>query len=126
MPQSQEPETIKYEDESPNADILVRLSVLLKGPLLERRKEIRKSFVLASLSAFKAEAEFEIKDLSKSIKNITKCEIENELIIAILNQLESEAIIQHIGGLKYKLNQKITLPDFGDLTLMLFSNTYEY
>jgi adenylate kinase family enzyme len=116
MQQSQELETIKYEEESPNADILIRLSVLLKGPLLERRKEIRKSFVLASLSTFKAESEFEIKDLSKSIKNITKCEIENEILIDILNQLESEAIIQHIDGLKYKLNQKIALPDFGDLT----------
>src|SRR3972149_11654485 len=104
MQQSKDHELTNCEEESPNADILVRLSVLTKGPLLERRKEIRKSFVLASLSTFKAESEFEIKDLSKSIKNITKCEIENEIIIDILNQLESEAIIQHIDGLKYKLN----------------------
>lgn len=104
------------EDESPNTDMLVRLSVLTKGPLLERRKDIRKSFVLASLSTYRPESEFEVKDLSNNIKDITKCEMDNENIISILNILEIENIVQHLDGLKYKLTKEVQLPEFKSLT----------
>jgi len=109
-------EKITCEEEPQNTDILIRLSVLTKGPLLERRKEIRKSFVLASLSMYKPESEFEIKSLSTNIKTITKCELDSENIISILNYLESENIVQHIGGVKYKLKSKVELPEFSKLT----------
>ncbi len=112
----EENNNIMYEDDAPNTDILVRLSVLTKGPLLERRKDIRKSFVLASLSIYRPESEFELKNLSNNIKNITKCELNDEYLITILDILEIENIVQHIDGLKYKLKKKVDLPEFNSLT----------
>lgn len=109
-------------------DILVRLSVITKGPLLERRREIRKSLVLASLSIYPPESEFEVKELSASIKGITKCELDDENIISILDNLKTDAIVQHLGGLKYRLKNKVELPEFRNLTQPAwgrFSNFFE-
>jgi len=95
-----------------NINLLVRLSVLTKGPLLERRKEIRKSFVLAALSLFPIETNFQVADLSRNVKKITKCEIDNENIIVTLNELVNEKVIQHISGLEYKLIKEIEIASF--------------
>lgn len=97
----EEDNTITRENDPYN--ILVRLSVLTKGPLLERRKEIRKSFVLSALSLYRPESEFDVKDLKISIKKITKCELNDEDIISILNFLQKDACVEFIGGLKFKL-----------------------
>lgn len=108
----EEDNTITHENDPYN--ILVRLSVLTKGPLLERRKDIRKSFVLSALSLYRPESEFYVKDIKISIKRITKCELNDEDIISILNYLQTD--VEFIGGLKYKLKNAITLPQFNSLT----------
>ncbi|MCG2735796.1 MAG: hypothetical protein L6282_05320 [Candidatus Methanoperedenaceae archaeon] len=110
----EEDNTITRENDPYN--ILVRLSVLTKGPLLERRKEIRKSFVLSALSLYRPESEFDVKDLKISIKKITKCELNDEDIISILNYLQKDACVEFIGELKFKLKNVITLPQFNSLT----------
>lgn len=94
-----------------STNLLVRLSALTKGPLLERRKEIRRSFVYAALSTYQIGSEFEVSDLSTNIKSITKCELGDENIIPILNQLKDEGVVQHVGGLKYKIEKNVELPE---------------
>jgi len=107
---------ITYEADVCSTDILVRLSALTKGPLLERRKEIRRSFVCAALSAYQIGLDFEVNDLSTNIKSITKCELGDENIISILNQLKSEGVVQHVGGLTYKLEKNVGLPESQQIT----------
>lgn len=107
---------ITYEADVYSTDILVRLSALTKGPLLERRKEIRRSFVCAALSAYQIRSEFGVNDLSTNIKSITRCDLGDENIISILNQLKSEGVVQHVGGLKYKLEKNIGLPESQQIT----------
>jgi len=99
-----------------NTDLLVRLSTLTKGSLLERRKEIHKSLVYATLSTYQLESEFEVKDLSADIKNITKCELDDEDVISILYQFESDGFVQHTGNLNYKTVKNVELPDFQHIT----------
>jgi len=99
-------------EDNRNIDILIRLSKLTQGPLLGRRKEIRKSFVLAALSMFSIESNFQVQDLYTKVKTITKCELDNENIISILNELQNEDIVRHISELDYKLIKNIEIPDF--------------
>ena len=134
METTMERNKITYEADVYNTDILVRLSALTKGPLLERRKEIRRSFVYAALSAYQIGSEFEVNDLSTNIKSITKCELGDENIISILNQLKSEGVVQHVGGLKYKLeknvglleSQQITQPVWGEFIPFLKKQYTDY
>jgi len=105
-----------HDTDAYGSDILVRLSTITKGPLLERRKEIRRSFVYAALSAYQIGSEFEVNDLSTNIKSITKCELGDENIISILNQLKDEGVVQHVGGLKYKIEKNVELPESQQIT----------
>jgi len=109
-----------------NFDFLVRLSNITQGPLLERRKEIRKSFVLAALSMFSPESIFQVKDLYNNVKKITQCELDNENIISILNELESEDIVRHLSGLEYKLIKKIEIPDFQQKSQLVWDEFYDF
>ena len=109
-----------------NFDFLVRLSNITQGPLLERRKEIRKSFVLAALSIFSPESIFQVKDLYDNVKKITRCELDNENIISILNELESEEIVRHLSGLEYQLKKKIEIPDFQQKSQPVWDEFYDF
>lgn len=98
-----------------DSNLLIRVCNLTKGPLLSRRKEIRKAIVLAALSIYQPDSVFEMNDLSINIKNITKCKIDDESIISILSQLSDEKILTHIHELKYKLNEKVEITDITEL-----------
>lgn len=98
-----------------DSNLLIRVCTLTKGPLLSRRKEIRKAIVLAALSIYQPDSVFEMNELSINIKNITKCEIDDESIISILSQLSDEKILTHIHELKYKLNDKVEITDITEL-----------
>ncbi len=109
-----------------NISLIIRASSLIDGPLLERRKEIHKSFVLAAISEYSANSEFEIKDLSYSIKTLTKCKMNDNEIISILSQLETDGDVTHIYDLKYKLSTKINIPDFGIKTNIVWKEFLEF
>lgn len=98
-----------------DSNLLIRISLLTKGPLLARRKEIQKSLVIAGLQLYKPEDIFETNDLAANITKITRCKIDDGVIISILSELTDEKILTHIEGLKYKLNKKVEVPDLSGL-----------
>jgi len=93
-------------------NILIRSISLTRGKFLERRREIRKTLVIAALDQFKVEDIFEIADISKHIEKVGKCKIDSNEIITVLSDYQSEGIIEHIEGYKYKIRKKIDLPGF--------------
>jgi len=98
-----------------DSNLLIRVCNLTKGPLLSRRKEIRKTIVLAALSTYQPNSVFEMNDLSTTIIDITKCKIDDNNIISILSELSTENLITHIKGLQYKLNERIEITDISEL-----------
>lgn len=111
-----------------NINLIVSSASLVKGPLLERRKAIRKSFVLAALSKYPLNSEFEINKLSGDVETLTKCRLSDEEIISIISQLvlESEDKISHIQGFKYRINIEIDLPNFSQKTETVWIEFLEF
>ena len=60
-----------------DSELLVRLSSLTKGKLLERRKEINKALVKAGLSNMQLNDEFNPHDLSIKILAISNVKLED-------------------------------------------------
>ena len=99
-----------------DSELIVRLSRLTKGPLLERRNEINKDFVKAGLSQYNPNDSFSLKSLKDGIKTIANVNLEDEVVISILEDLSHEGSVNHISDLEYIINKKIDIPQFEDLT----------
>jgi hypothetical protein len=99
-----------------DAELIVRLSRLVKGPFLERRKEITKDFVRAGLSLYDINSEFILNDLSFRIQDTTNVRLEDEAIIYHLEKFSQDGYIVHISNMKYKMLEKVDIPKFEDLT----------
>ncbi|MBP2030535.1 putative nucleic acid-binding protein [Methanohalophilus levihalophilus] len=99
-----------------DAELLVRLSVITKGELLERRRGIHKSLVMAALTKFSPSASFNLDELSKQIHHICKCSLEDTNIVTILEDLENENIVEHDTEFRYKLISKPDIPNFEELS----------
>lgn len=97
-------------------DLLVRMSPLTKGPIKERRGEIKKNLVLSTLTKFPTDKIFTVEELRLALNSELKCSFTNDLIISILDELIKEEFVQHISGLNYRLLKKIELPSFGKIT----------
>lgn len=110
----------KLRDEALDNNLLIRLSVLTQGPLVEKRFEIREALVLGTLSTYGAGVQFDVEKLMTDVKAITKCTISREDVIAILEGLEEQGRISHIDHLTYFLNHAIVIPDFRTITESLW------
>ncbi len=99
-----------------DSELIVRLSRLTNGPLLERRNEINRDFVKAGLSQYNVNDSFSLKSLSDGIKKLASVHIEEEVVIAILEDLSQNGFVNHISDLDYIINKKIEIPQFEDLT----------
>ena len=78
------------------------------------RREVGKSLILYGLSYFPLDSVFDVSQLAIRIKSITKGTIDDEFIVSILSDLESEGIVTHSDGLKYRLKKNIDVPDFSE------------
>lgn len=102
-----------HNDLSPVIDkgILIKLSKLTKGKILDRRRDIRKNILLTTLGQYNINEIFCVQDLSIKIYSLTKCIFENELILTILSSFEDEGLVENIGELTYRIIGKIDIPD---------------
>lgn len=96
---------------SKDIELLIRLSAITKGELLERRKDIRKSLVLAAIDNYDINNIFDASEVDSQIEQLTKCKLIPEDIISVLNELEYEGSIEHIGELHYKIKTKPNIPN---------------
>jgi hypothetical protein len=101
---------------SMDSELLVRLSALTKGKLLERRKEISKALVKAGLSNMQLGDKFTPRDLSIKIHAISNVKLADEAIISILEDLQTNGYTAHVSDLDYKILKKIEIIGFQDLT----------
>ncbi|PKL70173.1 MAG: hypothetical protein CVV30_02070 [Methanomicrobiales archaeon HGW-Methanomicrobiales-1] len=97
-------------------ELIVRLSIITQGNLVEQRREIRKSLVLAGLNEFEINTKITLKDISQKIEAITKCILNDADIVSILEELIKEKILEDLGNTQYKITIKKTIPDFSELT----------
>lgn len=96
---------------SKDTELLIRLSAITKGQLLERRKDIRKSLVLAAINNYAINEIFDLDEVDSQIEKLTKCKLIHEDIISVLNELENEGFIDHLGELHYKVKTELNIPD---------------
>lgn len=117
-----------YSNEIDNNDyeLIIRTIPLTKDVLVEKRRNIRKSIILAGLSKFKEKTRFTVDDLINKIKNITKCTINHAIIIRTLNELEKDGTIKHIGQLEYALEKDIEIPSFQEKTERVWKDFLQY
>ncbi len=99
-----------------DAELLIKLIPITKGPLLKIRKEIRKSFIKAAISGFDIGSIIEVRDISKKVHELVKGMVDNQTIVSNLNQLQDNGIVQHISNLKYEIKKKIQLTDLKEIT----------
>ena len=95
--------------EENDAELLIRLIPITKGPLLKIRKEVRKSFIKAAISSNNTGAVIDVREISRKVFNIIKAKIDEQAIISVFNQLQDEGVVKHISGLKFELIKKIQL-----------------
>jgi len=118
--------TDEFSFDQNNTKLLISLIPITRGSLLQRRQEIRKSFVKAALSKYPVGSTIDIKKLSEKIKVITKCELSEESIVLVLNQLSEEGIVQHLKNYIYHLNKKISLINFEERTHTIWNEFFDY
>ncbi|MDG6249534.1 hypothetical protein [Methanocalculus sp.] len=95
-------------------DILIKLSKLTKGKILDRRRDIRKNIILTTLGQFKINDTFKFQDLTEKIYYLIRCKFEKELVLPILATFEEEGLIEHIGELTYRIIDNIEIPDISE------------
>ena len=111
------------EDECSVVDkqILIKLSNLTKGKILDRRREIRKNILLAALSQYQANDTFEYQGLIDDIYRLTKCRFEKEQVLPILSNLENEDVVESLGEFTYRVTRQIEIPDIKDSMLPVWN-----
>ena len=97
-------------------ELVAKLAVLTKGKILDMRKDIPKSLILAALDDFEEDSEINVDEISEKVKNITRCTISNAEIISNLHDIEKSDYIEHLGHLKYKLKVRPNLSSFDSLS----------
>jgi hypothetical protein len=97
-------------------ELIIRLSIITHGNLVEQRREIRKGLVLAGLHEFDEGSKISLKEISTKIENITKCILSDAEISVILEDLIKENIIEDLGHTQFKIITKTKIPDFSELT----------
>ena len=98
-----------------DTNLLLRISNLTKGKLYERRKDIRKSIILAVLSNFEIKSEINVSSLKDEIFRKTKLKIDETIIITELSKIEKEKIIIFKSENKIQLIKKIIVPTFSSI-----------
>lgn len=99
-----------------DVQLLVRISKLSKGSLLERRRGISKDFVLAGLSNYNINDQFNPRELKDKIKYIANVDIDEEVIVSNLEDLSKDEFVNHISKMTYVLNKTVDIPKFEDMT----------
>jgi hypothetical protein len=108
--------TMKREGKNSDAELIIRSSKLVRGPLLARRKEIAKEFVRVGLSTYNIEDKFEVSDLTNRIEDLTKVRLDHAVIISNLEIFSTLGSVAHISDLTYKITETICIPKFEELT----------
>jgi hypothetical protein len=95
---------------------LLRSISLTRGKLLERRRGIRKSLVIAALDQIPENGVFTLEIIVMKIVEIAKCKIDKNDIIAVLDDFVAEGSITHSEEYSYVLKRRIELPGIELLT----------
>ena len=106
-------------------ELLVRLSSLTKGRLLDRRVEIRKDILLASINTYDIGSSFDVKEVISKIRDKIKCILSEQDTITILDSLSDDGILESLGNLRFKLIRKIDLPDYGVVIQPVWDEFFE-
>lgn len=97
-------------------DLFIRLSIITQGNVIEQRREIRRSLVLAGLNEFNIGVPISLNEIALKIETITKCSLNETEIVQILGELIKDNIIDDLGSSRFKLISKKKIPDFSELT----------
>ena len=95
---------------------LLRSISLTRGKLLERRRGIRKSLVIAALDQIPKEATFTIDNIIQKIEELGKCKIDRNDVVSVLDDFVEEGTITHSQEYSYVLKTRIELPGIEVLT----------
>lgn len=97
-------------------ELMVRLCIITKGELTERRKNVYKCLVIVGINNLKLNAEFDLKEISLQIKQTTKCELPVVVISSVLHDLAKENYVEIIGDSRFIVRSKPDVPDFSQLS----------
>jgi hypothetical protein len=95
---------------------LLRSISLTRGDLLERRRGIRKSLVIAALDQIPQNSTFTLNDIIKKVEEIGKCKIDKNDVVSVLEDFITEGTITHSEDYSYVLKSRIELPGIELLT----------
>ncbi len=107
-------------------DLLIKVSNLTKGKIYDRRKEIRKSIILAILSDYKTDAKINIKKLKNDIFNKTKLKIDENIIVDELSKISEEDFIQFISENTFQLKKKIDIQKLSNIIKPVWNEFEEH
>lgn len=94
---------------------LISIAALTKGQILEKRMEMRKSFVLARLSELAPGAVVEPEQVRADIQKATLCSLDEGSIFSSLDTLEEEGIVKHAGDKRFRLLKRVQLAPFAKI-----------
>lgn len=95
---------------------LLRSISLTRGKLLERRRGIRKSLVIAALDQIPTDSTFTLDSIIEKIEELGKCKIDKNDVVSVLDDFVQEGTIAHSEEYSYILKNQIELPGIESLT----------
>lgn len=105
-----------HEFTESEGELLARLSSLvIERPLIERRREIRKSLLKIAINECEINKEYDLQEISIQLRNITKCTLSDEQILQTLSELENENLVKHLHSFKYRIISKPDILSFENL-----------
>lgn len=108
--------TSEFIDEKMSKDLLARLLIFTDTKITDLRLDTKKSIVMGILSDYNPEDIFTIAEIQRRINDIMKCDISQEELIGIFEELVGKNILVYVSDLKYKLIIKINSVTFSSLT----------
>lgn len=113
-------------DEYLDDNVLISLLLLTDRNVKDSREEIRISFVSAVLANFSKGDTFHVRTIVERIKTLTKCDIDSETVVAILDDFVNSGIISHRNNMQYVLNEQLSPPDFCRITDIIWNDFQNY
>ncbi len=104
------------EDKKIPIDTLIRISPLTKGPLFQKRNDIRKNLVLAILSKYSLNDKFRIQVIIDALQSEFKCNFQEIEVVKICDDLVVEKFLSHVKADTYTIKKRFELPDFNEIT----------
>lgn len=112
----EESEEYANENYLTNTEVLLRSILFSRGRLLDRRKDIRISLVLAGVDSFEENCEFTVSNLAKKIAHISKCTLTDREVLSLLDDEEIRGFVKHVGSLTYVKSKSVDFPGFDHLS----------